>query len=45
LKELSVGAGSDPMNPPMAITGLPVAMMNGAAVIDPLTATRYLALP
>src|SRR3954465_7618640 len=41
----TVGAGSPPLKPPIVTTGLPVAMMIGAALPDPEVATRYLAEP
>ena len=41
LNSLSVGAGSLPLKPPMAMTALPLSRMNGAADCEPFTATRY----
>src|SRR4051812_48982723 len=41
----TVGAGSPPLKPPIVTTGLPVAMMIGAALPEPDTATRYFAEP
>src|SRR5712692_10414057 len=40
-----VGAGSEPLNPPMVMTGWPVAMMIDADDMEPKVATRYVALP
>src|SRR4051795_114843 len=41
----TVGVGSPPLKPPMVTTGSPVAMMIGAALPEPDTATRYFADP
>src|SRR3954454_22213153 len=41
----TVGARSPPLKPPIVTTGLPVAMMIGAALPEPDTATRYFAEP
>ena len=37
--------GQCPLKPPMAMTALPLSRMNGAAVWEPFTATRYWAEP
>jgi hypothetical protein len=42
---VTVGAGSDPVKPPIVSTGLPVAMMIDAVLWVPVAATRYFALP